>query len=80
MAPRDLAACLTLAEAPRNRPLRVAVVSGDRRLVHRLAALGIVPNATVTLIRRRGTLVLGVGDGRIALGSDAATSIVVEPA
>lgn len=69
---------LTIADAPRGRTLRVVGVRGGQRMVHRLASLGMVPGASVTVLRRRGVVMVAIGDGRIALGREAASSVSVE--
>jgi Fe2+ transport system protein FeoA len=68
----------TIASAPRRTPLRVVGVAGGRRLVHRLAGLGVVPGARLSVLRRGGVTVVAIGDGRIALGREAAASVTVE--
>lgn len=69
---------LTIADAPRRRALRVIGVRGGQRMVHRLASIGVVPGARLTVLRRRGVMVVAIGDGRIALGPEAAASVTVE--
>jgi len=68
----------TLAEAHRHQRVRVTRISGGRRLVHRLAALGIVPGAVVKVTRPRGPALIGIGNTRIAIGRGAARAIEVE--
>lgn len=69
---------LTIGDAPRRRALRIVGVAGGQRTVHRLASLGVVPGAQLAVLRRRGVMVVAIGDGRIALGREAASSITVE--
>lgn len=71
---------LTIADAPRRRALRVVGVRGAQRLVHRLASLGVVPGSELRVLQRRGVVVIAIGDGRIALGRDAASCVTVEKA
>lgn len=71
-------ATLTIAEAPRRQAVRVVGIRSGPKNVHRLASLGIVPGAQLTVLRRRGVLIIGIGDGRIALGQDAAAAVTVE--
>jgi len=68
----------TLAEARRQQRVRVTRISGGRRLVHRLAALGIVPGVVVKVTRSRGPALIGIGNTRIAIGRGAARAIEVE--
>lgn len=60
---------------------RVAVVrvEGGRRAVQRLAAIGVVPGAELTVMRPRGPALVRLGQTRIALGPGAMGGIIVEP-
>jgi ferrous iron transport protein A len=58
--------------------VRVVGVSGGRRLVHRLAALGVVPGVVLTVVRPSGPALIMVGGARIAVGRTAAQAIEVE--
>ena len=53
--------------APHSR-VDVVAVEGGRRLVQRLASLGIVPGARLTVIRPRRPTLVRVGAARIAIG------------
>ena len=68
----------TLATVGGNRRVRVLRVVGGRRLVHRLAALGIVPGVYVTVDRSSGPALVSVGDTRIAVGREVAAAVEVE--
>ena len=68
----------TLAGATRSERVRVVGVSGGRRLVHRLAALGVVPGAVLTVVRPSGPALIMVGGTRIAVGHTAAQAIEVD--
>lgn len=69
---------LTLDHAARAERVRVVGVSGGRRLVHRLAALGVVPGVVLTVVRPSGPALIMVGGARIAVGRAAAEAIEVE--
>ncbi|NQV08155.1 ferrous iron transport protein A [bacterium] len=69
---------LTLDTAHGGALVRVVHIGGDRRLAHRLAALGLVPGSTVTVTRPRGPAIVAVGAARIAIGRQAARVIEVE--
>ena len=69
---------LTLDCATRSDRVKVVGVSGQRRLVHRLAALGVVPGAVLTVVRPKGPALVTVGGARIAIGHTAARAIEVE--
>jgi len=60
--------------------VRVVRVVGGRRLVYRLAALGIVPGASITVDRTSGPALIAVGHSRVAIGRQAARAIEVEEA
>lgn len=68
----------TLATVGSKRRVRVLRVVGGRRLVQRLAALGIVPGVSVTVDRASGPALVAVGDTRIAVGREAARAVEVE--
>ncbi len=65
------------AVSPGDR-VRVIRVHGGRRLVHRLAALGIVPGSVVTVARPTGPSIISIGGARIAVGRQAAAAVEVE--
>ena len=69
---------LTLAAADRDSRVRVARVSGRPRHIHRLAALGIVPGALLTVLKPHGPAIVSLGGARIAIGQNAADSIEIE--
>lgn len=69
---------LTLDQIAGGARVRVLGVRGGRRLVHRLAALGMVPGATLTVTRPRGPAIVAIGGTSVALGSQAAVVIDVE--
>jgi Fe2+ transport system protein FeoA len=58
--------------------VRVIGVQGGRRLVHRLAALGIVPGSLITVKRGRGPAILALNGTRLAVGRQAAMAVEVE--
>ena len=69
---------MTLTEAAVNALVRVTDVSGGRKLVHRLSALGIVPGAVITVVRPRHPSLVSIGGARVAIGEDASINIHVE--
>ena len=69
---------LTLDEVGRGGRVRVVRVRGGRALVHRLAALGLVPGSSVTVVRARGPAIVSVLGARIAVGRRAAMAVEVE--
>lgn len=80
-APHRLASAgLTLDTIGSGRRVRIVRISGGRRLVHRLAALGLVPGAMVTVRRGRGPAIVSLDGIRLAVGRHAAMAIEVEEA
>ncbi len=58
--------------------VRVVRVGGGHRLVQRLAALGIVPGASIRVDRAAGPALIAVGHTRVAIGRQAARAVEVE--
>ena len=69
---------LTLDDAERNTRVRVVRVAGRPRLIQRLAALGVVPGATLTVVKPHGPAIVSLGGARIAIGKGAAQSVEIE--
>ena len=68
---------MTVATAPSQVPVVVVRVDGGRRLVRRLAALGIIPGASITVDRASRPALVTVGHTRIAVGRDVALAVEV---
>jgi Fe2+ transport system protein FeoA len=64
--------------ADRNSRVRVLRVTGRPRLIQRLAALGLVPGVTLTIIKPHGPSIVSMGGARIAIGKSAAQSVEIE--
>lgn len=71
---------MTLTGVDRHSKVRVLRVSGRPRLIQRLAALGVVPGAVLTVLKPHGPAVVSLGGARIALGKNAAGHVEVEAA
>jgi ferrous iron transport protein A len=71
----DHAAALTLESVRNGRTVRIVRVTGGRRLVHRLATLGLVPGSVVTVVRNRGPAIVSVRGTRMVVGRGAAEAI-----
>jgi ferrous iron transport protein A len=69
---------LTLDRVKRGSRVRVMRVRGGSRLIHRLAALGIVPGTLISVDRERGPAVVSLHGVRVAVGRGAAMAIEVE--
>ncbi len=68
----------TLPELPLRAPAVVVAVTATGPLAARLQELGVVPGATVTLLRSGPPLLLATRDARLALRADEAAAILVE--
>jgi Fe2+ transport system protein FeoA len=69
---------LTLAGAQRHERVRVLRVSGRPRLIQRLAALGVVPGTSLTVLKSHGPAIVSLRGARIAIGRSAAELVEVE--
>jgi len=69
---------LTLDRVRDGSVVRVLRIGGGRQLVHRLAALGVVPGATMTVTRNRCPALVSVNGSRLAVGRNAAAAVEVE--
>lgn len=69
---------LTLDDADRDVVVRVVRVAGRPRLIQRLAALGLVPGVSLTVLKPHGPAIVALGGARIAIGQAAAQSIEIE--
>lgn len=71
---------LPLPLAGEGVAVRLIGVSGGQRAAHRLAELGLTPGVTLTVLRDSGgTLLVAVGDTRLALGAGIAHTLLVTP-
>ncbi|MGA9594839.1 MAG: FeoA family protein [Acidimicrobiia bacterium] len=68
----------TLEKTRRDETVRVVRVSGRPVLIRRLAALGLVPGAQLTVMKPASPLIVSLGGARIAIGRTAASSVEVE--
>lgn len=62
-----------------GRTVSVVGVRGGRTVTQRLASLGIVPGAELTVLRSHGPALIRLGRARIALGEGALDAIELEP-
>ncbi|HSQ37570.1 MAG TPA: FeoA domain-containing protein [Acidimicrobiia bacterium] len=67
-----------LSEAGVDEKVRLVTVVAGRRLLRRLADLGLTPGTEMTVRRAVGPLVLALGEGLIALGRGVARLVIVE--
>lgn len=68
----------TVSDAPLGAVLVVTAISGNQRVLRRLAELGVRPGASLSVLRRTagGGRIVGVAGSRVAL--DAATARDIE--
>lgn len=67
-----------LEDTTADSRVRVLRVLGGRPLVHRLAALGVVPGAELIVVRPRNPALIAIGGARLAVGHSAAQAVEVE--
>lgn len=61
--------------------VRIVNVKGTDAVRKHLGSLGFVPGTVVSVVQiQEGNLILGLQESRIALGSDTAQRVIVEPA
>lgn len=70
----------TLASVGRDTKVRVARISGRPRLIQRLAALGVVPGVSLTVVKPDSPAIVSLSGARIAIGRSAARAIEIEVA
>ncbi|MFV9506920.1 MAG: FeoA family protein [Oscillochloridaceae bacterium umkhey_bin13] len=71
---------LPLPMAGEGSAVRMVGISGGERAAHRLAELGLTPGVTLTVLRDHGgTLLVAIGDTRLALGAGVAHTVLVTP-
>jgi len=68
----------TLATATPGSRVRVLQVSGRKRLIQRLAALGVVPGVELTVVKPSEPAIVSLGGARIALGHAATEYVEIE--
>ena len=69
-----------LWQAPMGVPLRIEAIQADKATEKRLLSMGMPLGTLVEILHRRGAaVVLAVGGARLAVGSDMARRILVEP-
>jgi ferrous iron transport protein A len=73
-----LSPTLPLPLAGEGVAVRIVAISGGQRAAHRLAELGLTPGVELTVMRDNGgTLLVAVGDTRLALGAGVAHTVLV---
>ena len=69
---------LPLALAPVGEKQKIKKISGNDKVRQHLQELGLVMDATVTVVSSENdNVILGVGESRVALGADLARRIMV---
>lgn len=71
---------LPLPLAGEGSHVRLVAITGSQRSAHRLAELGLTPGVTLTVLRDGGgSLLIAVGDTRLALSYGMAQGVIVTP-
>lgn len=71
---------MPLPLAGEGTTVRMVGISGNQRAAHRLAELGLTPGVALTVLRANGdTLLIALGDTRLALGAGLAHTVLVTP-
>lgn len=71
---------LPLPLAGEGAHVRLVSLSGSQRSAHRLAELGLTPGVALTVLRDGGgSLLIAVGDTRLALSYGMAQGVLVAP-
>jgi Fe2+ transport system protein FeoA len=71
---------MPLTQLQDDQTATVREVIGGRRVTQRLAAVGILPGATISVQRNHGTVVLRIRADRLILGRNVAAKVMVERA
>ena len=68
-----------LNDAPVGKPVRLVRIESGHGLRHRLAALGLLPNTLVTVLRNQGhgQLIVSVKNTKVVLGRGMAHKVIV---
>lgn len=70
----------TLVRTRIGQPVRLLAVHAERKVVHRLAELGLTPGVTLTVVQvASGPLLVAVRGARVALGRELAEQMEVVP-
>ena len=77
MAEKEL---LSLVDIKPGETVRIISIDAGQALKHRLAAMGLLPNMLIKVIRKegRGQVIVGVKNGKVALGHGMAHKVMVE--
>jgi ferrous iron transport protein A len=71
---------LPLPLAGEGSHVRLVAINGSQRSAHRLAELGLTPGVTLIVLRDGGgSLLIAVGDTRLALSYGMAQGVMVAP-
>ncbi|MBR1608517.1 MAG: ferrous iron transport protein A [Kiritimatiellae bacterium] len=69
---------IPLAMAPEGEKQKIKKISGNDRVRRHLQELGLVMDATVTVVSsENGNVIVGVGATRVAIGADLALRVMV---
>lgn len=69
---------MPLVVAPQGKVLKIMRVGKDEKLRRHLESLGIIAGAEITVLSSsNGSVIVQIGNGRLALSSSVATSVLV---
>ena len=69
-----------LSEVPRGRTVRLVGVDAERRMVRRLAEMGLTPGVEVTVLQTsKGPILVAVRGARVAVGQEMAGVMRIVP-
>jgi len=71
---------MTLSKARAGERVTIRRVQGGEGLIHRLAAMGLLPGRELTVMRNAGSLIVRLRNDRYVVGRGMAQHIVVEAA
>lgn len=71
---------MPLSEIPEGKTVRVARIDAGHGLKNRLAALGILPNETLHIVRNQGAgqMIVMIKNSKVIIGRGASQKIMVE--
>lgn len=70
---------VTLADVLTGSTVKIININAGQALKHRLAAMGLLPNTVIKVIRKegRGQVIVGVKNGKVVLGHGMAHKVIV---
>jgi|GEM_PF-1486692 len=69
---------MTLGNAKAGQCVVIREIRGGRGMLHRLAAMGLLPGREIRVVRNWGPLIVSLGNDRLVVGRGMAGRIFVE--